>query len=192
MTKCHSVLQSATPVLLCTTKYYPVLLRSTKYCYVLHSATPYYKLLYKVLLHTTKSTTTYYKVLLHVTLVPSFKKHRNNYNVLLRTRRLGLEAPGFSVSSGPASSSLCKLVQSPLLLGMAQVLSHKSDIKKRWWCSSLKARPWHVESILNLKFFKVPFLYPVNQADWCYASGIAPLPTLRNCFSLMTHTSNIL
>ena len=76
-----SVLQSttATPVLLCTAKYYSVLLRTTKY----YASTPYYKVLhqyysvlqsttlyYKVLLRTTKyyaSTTPYYKVLLRTT-----------------------------------------------------------------------------------------------------------------------------
>ena len=71
----YSVLQSTTPVLLRTTKYYssttpyyssttPVLLRTTKYY---SSTTPYYKVLlqyYSVLLQYCSSTTLYYKVLL--------------------------------------------------------------------------------------------------------------------------------
>ena len=41
---------------------------------------------------------------------------------------------------------------------MAQVLSHKLDLEKSWWCSSLKVLTWHFESLLNLKSFKVlPF-----------------------------------
>ena len=71
----YSVLQSTTPVLLCTTKYYsllqsttPVLLCTTKYYSsttpVLQSTTPVLLRYYKVLLQYCSSATLYYKVLL--------------------------------------------------------------------------------------------------------------------------------
>ena len=102
----YSVLQSTTPVLLCTTKYYNVLLQYYKvllqyykvllqYYSVLQSTTPvllcttkYYSattLYYKVLLCTTQyyaSTTLYYPVLQRTTLY--YKVLRQYYNVLLQ------------------------------------------------------------------------------------------------------------
>ena len=93
-TTLYSVLQSTTPVLLCTTKYYssttlyykvllqyysPVLQRTTLYYKVLQSTTP-------VLLCTTKyysSTTLYYKVLLCTT--KYYKVLRQYYSVLQST-----------------------------------------------------------------------------------------------------------
>ena len=110
------LLQSTTPVLLCTTKYYSVLQSTTLY-YRLQSTTPYYKVLlqyfkvplqyYKVLLRTTKhySSTTkkYYSVLQSTTpvllcttkyyssTVPYYSALQSTtkcYKVLLRTERV--------------------------------------------------------------------------------------------------------
>ena len=87
----YSVLQSTTPVLLCTTQYHPVLQRTTQYYNVLLCTTKYYSsttLYYKVLLQyfsVLQSTTTYFSVLQSTTTYYSVLQ--STKPVLLRTTK---------------------------------------------------------------------------------------------------------
>ena len=144
----YSVLQSTTPVLLCTTQYYNVLLQ---YYSVLQSTTPVLLCTtqyYNVLLCTTKyysSTTLYYTVLQRTTpVLPCTTKHYSSTTLYCKVL-----LQYYSVLQSTTPVLLCTTQYYNVLLQYYSVLKYYSSTTL-YYKAAFMIDPWHIWTVIYM------------------------------------------